>query len=362
VGTASEPANPPSTGPTAARDLPPHKLLALYHTMHVARAIERRVWLLNKQDQSPRSAGAPTPSAREWPQRRMGGPIHHDVLRVGGSEAVQVAAAAALRPGFDWVVPYHRDLALCLAMGVSPLDVMLALFGRADDPSSGGRQAPVSFGSRQARIASSSGAIGTQVVHAAGIAYASKLREKDEVTLVSIGDRGTDTGDWHEGINFAAVHRLPMICIVQDDPPRSRALTGQHAADLILMRAQGYGIAGDRLDGADFSAAFSVLCRAVERARSGEGPTLIRARVPDLSSVSARGTIKPPEQLEAMARQDPIERMRRELQDLGLLDDYADDRVQRDCITVVEAAVDQARMAPSPEPRQALDNVFGGHA
>jgi 2-oxoisovalerate dehydrogenase E1 component alpha subunit len=272
---------------------------------------------------------------------------------------VQVAAAAALRPGSDWVVPYHRDLALCLAMGVSPLDIMLALFARADDPSSGGRQSPMSFGSRQARIASSSGAIGTQVVHAAGIAYASKLLEKDEVTLVSIGDRGTDTGDWHEGLNFAAVHRLPMICVVQDERPRMRALARQQSADLIVMRAQGYGIAGDRVDGADFAAAFAVLSRAVERARSGLGPTLVHARVLNLASLTARGTHKPQEQLEAVARQDPIERMRRELDALGMLDGDADDRIQRDCISVVEAAVDQARKAPSPEPRQALDNVLG---
>jgi 2-oxoisovalerate dehydrogenase E1 component alpha subunit len=247
-------------------------------------------------------------------------------------------------------------------MGVSPLDFMLALFGRADDPSSGGRQAPVSFGLRRARIVSSSGAIGTQVVQAAGIAYASKVQEKDEVTLVSIGDRGTDTGDWHEGINFAAVHRLPMICVVQDESPGSRALTGQQAADLIVMRAQGYGIAGDRVDGTDFASAFAVLSRAVERARSGEGPTIVHARVLDLTSLSARGRHKPQDQLEAMARQDPIERMRRDLNATGVLDDDADDRIQRDCISVVEAAVEQARAAPSPEPGQALDNVLGGRS
>jgi 2-oxoisovalerate dehydrogenase E1 component alpha subunit len=347
VGTASEPANP--IPPTAARDLEPHKLLALYHTMHMARAIERRVWVIEKSSSPQGGEGGA--------QRRMGRP---NLINVGGSEAVQVAAAAALRPGTDWLVPYHRDLALCLAMGVSPLDVMLALFGRAGDPSSGGRQSPSSFGSRRARIASTSDAIGTQVLHAAGIAYASKLQQKDEVILVSIGDRGTDTGDWHEGLNFAAVHRLPMICVVQDDRPRTKALTGQHAADLIVMRAHGYGIAGDRLDGTDFASSFAVLTRAVERARSGGGPTLVHARVLDLTSLTARGAHKPQEQLEAIARQDPIERMRRDLHALGVLDDDTDDRVQRDCISVVEAAVEQARMAPSPEPSQALDNVLAG--
>jgi 2-oxoisovalerate dehydrogenase E1 component alpha subunit len=347
VGTASEPAN----SPTAARDLEPHKLLALYQTMHMARAIERRVWVIEKST-SPHGG-------RDGAQRRVGRPNWLGV-GTGGSEAVQVAAGAALRPGSDWLVPYHRDLALSLAMGLSPLDVMLSLFGRAGDPSSGGRQSPPSFGSRRARIASTSDAIGTQVVHAAGIAYASKLQEKDEVTLVSIGDRGTDTGDWHEGLNFASVHRLAMICLVQDERPRTRALTGQHAADLIVMRAHGYGIAGDRVDGTDFASSFAVLSRAVQRARSGEGPTLVHASVLDLTSLTARGAYRPQEELEALARQDPIETMRRDLHAQGILDDGADDRIQRDCISLVEAAVEEATGAPSPEPSQALDNVLAG--
>jgi 2-oxoisovalerate dehydrogenase E1 component alpha subunit len=356
VGTASEPANLPTTRPTAARDLEPPKLLALYHTMQMARAIERRVWALSKIWKMTSPQGEDCGA-----QRRMGRPNWLGV-NTGGSEAVQVAAAAALRPGSDWVVPYHRDLALCLAMGLSPLDVMLSLFGRADDPSSGGRQSPLSFGSRRARIPSTSDAIGTQVVHAAGIAYASKLQKRDEVTLVSIGDRGTDTGDWHEGLNFASVHRLPLICLVQDERPRTRALTGQHAADLIVMRAHGYGIAGDRVDGTDFASSFAGLSRAVDRARSGEGPTLVHARVLDLTSLTPRGAHRPQEQLEALAREDPIEAMRRELHALGMLDDDADDRIQRDCISVVEAAVEQARTAPSPEPSQALDNVLSGQS
>ena len=347
MGTASEPANPLTEIST---DLEPHKLLALYQTMQMARAIERRVWVINKVT-SPQSGEGGA-------QRRMGRPNLYDVSS-GGSEALQVAAAAALRPGTDWVVPSRCDLALCLAMGVSPLDVMLALFGRAADPSSGGRQAPMSFGSRQARIASSSGATGTQVVHAAGIAYASRLQRKDEVTLVSIGHRTADSGDWHEGVNFAAVHRLPVICLVQDDRPGTRALPGQHAADLIVMRAQGYGIASDRVDGSDFAAAFAVLSRAVDRARSGAGPTLIHARVPDQTSPTTRGAGRPAEQLEALSREDPIERMRRDLHAAGILDDDADDRIQRECIGVVEAAVEQANASPSPEPGQALDNVLG---
>jgi 2-oxoisovalerate dehydrogenase E1 component alpha subunit len=303
--------------------------------MVMARAIERRVWTLN------RTAGLDAQ------------------VRVGGCEVVQVAAAAALRPGLDWIVPFPRDLALCLAAGLSPLDVMLALLGRDSDPSSGGRQTPGDFGLRRARIASTSGLAGVQVVHAAGIAYASKLRGEDEVTLVSTGERGTDSGDWHEGLNFASVHRLPMICLVQDGGFRAQGVPGRRESDLIARRAQGYGMADESVDGTDFDAAFEAFTRAVERARSGEGPTLVHARVIDLTSLTAKGARQPQERLEATARRDPIDRMQRKLHDSNVLDDEADDRVQRDCISVVEAAFEQARAAPAPEPAAALENVFG---
>ena len=282
-------------------------------------------------------------------------------LHIAGSEGVQVAAAGVLRQGNDWVVPYHRDLALCLAMGATPLDVMLALLGRADDPASGGRLAPGSFGSSRARILTTSGVIGAQVLHAAGIAYASKLRALDEVTLVSIGERGTDTGDWHEGLNFAAVHRLPLICLVQDNSVPAGAPTPVDA-DLLIARAEGLGLLGQRVDGADFEAAFDVLGRAVERARAGEGPTLVHARVPELTSLAPDGSFLARERLEAIAYHDPIERMRLLLIHDGVLDDGSDLQVQRDCAGVVEAALEQALEAALPEPAAALDNVIATNA
>jgi 2-oxoisovalerate dehydrogenase E1 component alpha subunit len=305
--------------------------------MVMARALERRVWVMNRLENVP------------------------GTLRAGGFEAVQVAAAAALRPGQDWVVPYERDLALCLALGLSPLDVMLALFGREGDPSSGGRQSPGDFGLRRARLVTTSGAIGTQVVHAAGIAYASRLKGLDEVTLCTIGERGTDTGDWHEGLNFAAVHRLPLICLVEDDstPVRETVMPGRDPQSLIARRAPGYGMAGDSIDAGDFELGLATIARAVERARSGGGPTLVHARGARPTSLAPRGTFRSQEDLEGMTRRDPIERMRRRLQAGTVLDELTDDHVRRDCSRVVEAAVQQARAAASPEPAAALDNVFG---
>lgn len=303
--------------------------------MVMARAVERRLWVAAHL--TPFKAPAP--------------------FHLAGSEGIQVAAAAALRPGVDWVVPYHRDLALCLALGATPLDVMLGVLGRGADPTSAGRLEPGSFGSRRARVLTTSSVAGAHVVHAAGVAYSSRLRGLDEVTLVSIGERGTDTGDWHEGLNFASVHRLPLICLVQDDAFSSGA-PGPVDADRLLSRAEGYGMSGQRVDGSDFDAALAVLGRAVERARSGDGPTLVHARVPELRSLAPDGKFLARERLEAMARHDPIERMRLRLVQEGVLDDPGDLQIQRGCMEVVEAALEQAAEAALPEPARALENVF----
>lgn len=213
-------------------------------------------------------------------------------------------------------------------------------------------------GSRQARIVSTSGLTGTHIPHAAGIAYASMLLDRRKVTLASIDDRGTDSGDWHEGMNFASVHRLPLICLVQDDFPRAAAPPGQTATDLIVRRAHGYGMAAESIDGGDFDLALEAFDRAAERARSGEGPTLVHARLTALTSRTPRGAFQTQDQLEMGARQDPIERMRRQLHEAQLLDDNGDDQIQRGCIPVVESALEHALSSPMARPAEALDNVF----
>jgi 2-oxoisovalerate dehydrogenase E1 component alpha subunit len=318
-----------------ARDDGPqtHRLLALYHTMVMARAIERRLWVLQHTEHV------------------------NAYLRVTGFEAVQVAAAAALRPGRDWIVPSPNDLALCLAVGLSPLDVMLAVFGRASDPASGGRQTPGAFGSRAARVVMTSATAGRHVVQAAGIAYASKLSGQDDVTLVCTDERGLQSGDWHEGINFAGAHSLPFICLIEDQA-RTDGPIAQHSYGSPVDRAEGYGLAGETIDGGDFDAAVGAFSRAAQRARSHGGGTVIHAQAVDLTSKAPGGGLRPPEELEALARQDPIDRMRRRLLEAGVLEAADEDRIQRDCASVVAAAVEEARAAPSPDGPRALDNVF----
>jgi TPP-dependent pyruvate/acetoin dehydrogenase alpha subunit len=331
----------------------PDTLLALYRTMVMARAIERRLWVLDRL-LPPHTVGR----SRTGRESTLAG-VGKLTLGRAGFEAVQAAAAAVLRPGVDWVVPCSLDLALCLAVGLSPLDVMLAVFARHADPGSGGRQTPGAFGSRTARVLMTSGSAGRHVVHAAGIAYASQVSGSDEVTLVCTDERGTLAGDWHEGINFAGAHSLPLICLVEDVAGGSGPIA-EPADGSPVLRAEGYGLLAETIDGGDFGAALAAFSRAAARARSKGGPTLIRAAVPELSSKLPGGARRPPEQLEALASQDPIDRMRRRLMAAGVLDAEADERIQLECAAVVEAAVEEARAAASPDGALALQNVFSG--
>ncbi len=318
--------------------LDPPRLLTMYRQMVLARAIDRRMWVLNRQGKAP------------------------FVISGQGHEAAQVGAAAALRPGVDWLVPYYRDLAFCIALGMTPLDFMLSVFARAADVNSGGRQMPSHFGLKRARIVSSSSPVATQIIHAAGIAYASKVRGLDEVTVTCIGEGGTSKGDWHEGMNFAGVHRLPFICIVQDnDYAISVPHRLQMGVDTVAKRAEGYGMAGETVDGGDVLAMYEVTKRAVDRARSGEGPTLIAAKVARFTSHSSdddQRRYRPQEELEALLRRDPIERFRSYLQDEGLLSDAEDEGIQQDCTAEVDEAVRQAEAAELPRPEDLTRGVF----
>jgi 2-oxoisovalerate dehydrogenase E1 component alpha subunit len=322
----------------AALALAPEKLLTMYGQMVLARALDRRMWVLNRQGKTP------------------------FVISGQGHEAVQVGAAAALRPGVDWLAPYYRDLAFCVALGMTARDFMLGVFARREDPSSGGRQMPSHFGLRRARIITTSSVVATQVPHAVGIAYAARVRGLDEVAVACLGEGSTSKGDWHEALNFAAVHRLPFICLVQDnDYAISVPHRLQMGVDSVAERARGYGMAGVTVDGGDILAVYEVTRAAVDRARAGEGPTLIDAKVARFTSHSSdddQRRYRPREELEALLRRDPIERFRNYLLDESQLTDEDDERLQQECTTEVEEAVRFAEAAEAPDPADLERHLF----
>ncbi len=320
-------------------DLGPDKLVTMYRQMVLARALDRRMWVLNRQGKAP------------------------FVISGQGHEAAQVGVAAALRPGVDWVAPYYRDLAFCLAMGMSARDFMMSVFARAADPNSGGRQMPSHFGLARARIVTTSSTVATQVLHAAGIAYAARVRGLDEVVVTSLGEGSTSKGDWHEALNFAGVHKLPFICLVEDnDYAISVPHRLQMGVDSVADRAQGYGMAGCSVDGDDVLAVYAAAREAVDRARSGEGPTLVAAKVARFTSHSSdddQRRYRPQEELEAMLRRDPLERFRNYLLDEDVLTEASDEDLQQGCTSEVEEAVQAAQSSPGPDPADISLHVYG---
>lgn len=296
------------------------------------------MWLLNRQGKAP------------------------FVVSGRGHEAAQVGAAAAMRPGVDWLVPYYRDLAFCLALGVGVRDYMLSVFARADDPSSGGRQMPSHFSDAHARIVSTSSVVGPKQLHACGIAYAARVRGLDEVAVSCIGEGGTSEGDWHEAMNFAAIHRLPFICPVQDnDYAISVPHRLQMAVSDVARRADGYGLPGVSVDGGDVLEVYAAMQAAMARARSGAGPTLIVAKVARFTSHSFdddQRRYRTPEELEAMLGNDPIERCADYLVRQGLLDEAADQALKAACAAEVDAASAFAEAAPHPVPADIHRHLF----
>jgi 2-oxoisovalerate dehydrogenase E1 component alpha subunit len=314
------------------------RLRGMYRHMVLSRALDRRMWVLNRQGRAP------------------------FVISGQGHEAAQVGAAAAMRPGIDWLAPYYRDLAFCVALGMTAREFMMGVFARATDPASGGRQMPSHFGLSRARIITTSSVVATQVVHAAGIAYAAKTRRLDEVAVACVGEGSTSKGDWHEALNFAGVHRLPFICLVQDnDYAISVPHRLQMGVESVAERAAGYGMAGVAVDGGDLLAVYEVTRAAVARARAGEGPTLIDAKVARFTSHSSdddQRRYRPQEELEALLRRDPIERFRNYLLDEGILGEEVDERLQQECTAEVDEAVREAEAAPQPDPADLERHLF----
>jgi len=318
--------------------LSPDDLLRMYRTMVTARLCDEAAFRLNRQGKAP------------------------FVIPVSGHEGCQVGTAWAFRPGQDIWLPYYRDLAVVLVAGLTPYEVFLGIFAKADDPCSGGRQMPAHWGSRRLGIITGSSPIATQVPHAAGVAYAVKYRGEDAVVGCWFGDGATSEGDWHEGLNFAGIHRLPVVFICENNRyaisvPQSK----QMAVEDVAVRAEGYGFPGVVVDGNDVLACYRAAKEAVERARSGGGPTLIECKTYRFYSHTSDDddrTYRSREEVEAARHQDPLLRFGAYLREQGLLDEDAEERLRAEVKAEVEEAVDRAWNAPDPDPSTLLRHVF----
>jgi 2-oxoisovalerate dehydrogenase E1 component alpha subunit len=326
-----------SESPHRALGLTDDDLLRMYRFMVTARLLDEAQFRLNRQGKAA------------------------FVIPVSGHEACQMGTAWALQPGKDIWVPYYRDLALVLVAGMTPLDVMLGVFAKRDDPSSGGRQMPAHWGSRRLGIISGSSPIATQVPHAAGIAYAIRYRDEDAVVGCWFGDGATSEGDWHEGLNFAGVHKLPIVFVCENNHyaisvPQEK----QMAVTQVASRAESYGFPGEVVDGNDVLAVRDVTATAVARARAGDGPTLLEAKSYRITAHSAatKTDLRPPEELDAWRARDPILSFSRYLNTEAGVAAERLEQIEEEARADVETAVEFALASPRPEPESALEDVY----
>ncbi len=228
-----------------------------------------------------------------------------------GHEAVQTAFAYAMQPGYDWAYPYYRDLAFVLQYGVTIEEIFLNFLARSDDPSSGGRQMSNHYGHKKQRIVTQSSPTGTQYLQAVGCALGAKKEGKDEVVYVSSGEGTTSQGDFHEALNWATRDKLPVIFLIQNNKYAiSVPVEDQLAGSSIYKIGAGYeGLNRFKVDGTDFFKSYKVALKAVELARSAEGPSLIEAdtiRLLPHSSSDSQIKYRSKEELDEDRKNDPI--------------------------------------------------------
>jgi len=287
-------------------------------------------------------------------------------FHIGGSghEAAQVAAATALTPGRDWSFPYYRDIGYSLHMGVTPEDVFLAALHRAEDPSTGSRQMPSHFGKKELRIITQSSPTGTQYLQAVGVGLAAKKEKNGEVVYVAGGDGSTSEGEFFEAINWAAREAIPVIFFIQDNKFAISVPVSQQTAGASIFEAtKGFqGLERSRVDGTNFIETYSAVAKAVERARKGEGPTLIVADVVRLlphSSSDDHAKYRPKDDIEKDKAQDPIPKMMHVLIEQGYLTDNEATELKEEIKRQIDAAADWAETRPLPEATTVEDHVYG---
>ncbi len=327
------------SAPPTSLGLDREALTSMYRHMLLGRLLDERVIVLNRQGRAPFAISGQ------------------------GHEAAQVGVGHALRAGQDWVVPYYRDLTLSLVLGMTPRDHLLAALGRAADPSSGARQMPGHFSSRAHRIVTTGSSVATQVLHAVGIALAVRSRGEDLVVLTTCGEGGTSEGDFHEALNWAGIHRLPVIFLVENNHyaisvPQAR----QMAVERVAERAPGYGMPGMTVDGGDVLAVHRAMAEAVARARAGEGPTLLEAQCVRLQSHSSdddQRRYRDPADLLDLRQHDPLDRFRAELESARVLDQAGAEAIREACREEIDLAQAEAEAAPPPDPATAFDHVYG---
>ncbi len=328
----------PAKAPFERHGLTDEQLVEILRIMLMHRTLEARGFQLNRQGKIPfASAGE-------------------------GHEGVQAGAALAFKRGSDVLVPYYRDLGLDLGIGLTPYEVLLSLFARKADHS-GGRQFPHHYASKRLGLHSISSVLAAQVPHAVGAAYAMKYRnESGRAVLVTFGEGSTSEGEWHEGMNFAAVHKLPIVFLCENNEwaistPADKQMANPNVAD----RAVGYGMPGVVVNGFDPIAVYAAVKEAMERARSGGGPTLVEAKCYRFLAHTTDDddrTYRSREEVERRRQDDPVPNFERLLVEQGVLSPEGLESLKRSVLAEANDATDRAEAMPYPAPEDLYTHVY----
>ncbi|MDA1315067.1 MAG: dehydrogenase E1 component subunit alpha/beta [Acidobacteria bacterium] len=326
----------------AVRRIEASLLLDAYRNMYLSRRLDDREIILKRRSQ-----------------------VYFQISGAG-HEAVQTAAGMLLRPGFDWFYPYYRDRALCLALGVTPLDMLLQAVGAASDPASGGRQMPSHWSSPGLNIVSASSPTGTQFLQAVGCAEAARFEKPREdqpdssgdlersVVLVCAGDGATSEGEFWEALNAACLDRLPVLFLIQDNGYAiSVPVEAQTAGGSISRLVSSFpDLAVYEVDGLDFIESYRVLSDAISHCRRGRGPALVHAHTirPYSHSLSDDENLyKTKAEREREAAQDPIIRFGKYLEHEGVVDEHHLVTMHQEIdLRVQQAAQDAVKAAAAP--------------
>jgi 2-oxoisovalerate dehydrogenase E1 component len=302
-----------------------------------------------------------------------------------GHEAMGAAAALALKPGYDWFYPYYRDRALCLALGATPLEMLLGAVGAADDPSSGGRQMPSHWAYKRLNVVTQSSATGTQILQAVGCAEAGRYFAKrpnaaqkaagdyrqfkdvqfqgDEITYVSLGDGTTSEGEFWEALNTASNRRLPLIFCVEDNQYAiSVPVEVQTSGGNISRLVSGFpNFHFEEIDGTDPVVAYAAFRRSADYCRAGHGPAFVHAHVirPYSHSLSDDERLyRPDSERQADAARDPVPRLQMFLLREGILDEKAINQIEHEIEEQIQADADRALDAALPQPETIYNYVY----
>jgi 2-oxoisovalerate dehydrogenase E1 component len=284
------------------------------------------------------------------------------IISCAGHEAAQIGVSWPLKPKHDWLAPYYRDVVLCMRMGMTPVDLMLAVLAKPADPASGGKQTPGHFSDSRWNITSGGSPVAAQMVRGAGVAYALKMDGTDKVLMTCYGEGAGSEGDAHEAFNFASIYKLPEVFVCENNGfAISTPMKKEYAIEYVAQRAAGYGFPGVTVDGRDPVTCYHVAKEAVARARAGEGPTLIECLVDRLgahSSEDDQRRYRTQEEIEKLAQNDCLERFKQRLLSEGVLSAKEIAEYEERVKDEVSKATSEGVASPDAPAENAYTNVY----